>query len=101
MISELFIAHCAPIRDFFLLQYELFCLFDMAAAAEQAFNAPFFAWLILVAPKLFTAYCAMNYFLLFAKDMQAKLLHASTHTKTYMLAFLREDVTLLDISFLE
>jgi hypothetical protein len=86
MISELFIAYCAPIRDFFLLQYELFCLFDMAVAAEHAFNAPFLAWLILVAPKLFTAYCAMND-LLFAKDVQAKLLHASTHTKTYILLF--------------
>jgi hypothetical protein len=37
-----------------------------------------------VAPKFFTAYCAMNDFL-FAKDVQVKLLHPSTDTKMYIL----------------
>jgi hypothetical protein len=46
----------------------------MAAAAEHAFNPPFFTWLVLVASKLFATYCAMND-LLFAKDVQAKSLH--------------------------
>jgi rRNA maturation endonuclease Nob1 len=71
MISKLFFAYRAPNRHLFLLHYELFCLFYMAAAAEHAVNAPFIAWLILVAPKLFTAYYAMND-LLFAEDVQVK-----------------------------
>jgi hypothetical protein len=56
----------------------------MAAAAEPAFNTPFFARLVLVTAKLFAAYSAMND-LLFAEDVQAELLHALTHTKMYML----------------
>lgn len=55
----------------------------MAAAAEHAVDSPILAWLILVAPKLFTAYCAMND-LLFAEDVQVKLLHTLTYTKMYM-----------------
>ena len=56
----------------------------MAAAAEHAFNPPFFARLVLVTAKLFTAYGAMDD-LLFSKDVQAKSLHTSSHTKTYVL----------------
>jgi hypothetical protein len=56
----------------------------MAAAAEHAFNTPFFARLVLVAAKFFAAYGAMDD-LLFSKDVQAKSLHASSHTKMYVL----------------
>jgi hypothetical protein len=56
----------------------------MAAAAEPAFNTPFFARLVLVTAKLFAAYSAMNN-LLFAEDVQAELLHDLTHTKMYIL----------------
>ena len=55
----------------------------MAAAAEHAFNTPFFAWLVLVTAKLFTTYNAMND-LLFSEDVQAKSIRTLTHTKTYM-----------------
>lgn len=55
----------------------------MAAAAEHAVNAPTLAWFILVAPELITAYCAMKD-LLFAEYVQVKILHAQTHTKTYV-----------------
>jgi hypothetical protein len=56
----------------------------MAAAAEHAFNTPFFARLVLVTAKLFAAYSAMDD-LLFSKDVQAKSLHTSSHTKMYVL----------------
>jgi hypothetical protein len=56
----------------------------MAAAAEHAFNTPFFARLVLVTAKLFAAYSAMDN-LLFSKEMQAKSLHTSSHTKMYVL----------------
>jgi hypothetical protein len=45
----------------------------VAEAAEHAINTPFFAWLVLMTPKLFAAYSAIND-LLFSKEMQAKLL---------------------------
>jgi hypothetical protein len=56
----------------------------MAGAAEHAFNTPFFARLVLVTAKLFAAYGAMDD-LLFSKDVQAKSLHTSSHTKMYVL----------------
>jgi hypothetical protein len=55
----------------------------MTVAAEHAFHFPFLAWFILVAAKLYAAYCAMNN-LLFAKDVQAKLLDVLTDTKMYI-----------------
>jgi hypothetical protein len=70
-VSELFFAYGAYIRDFFSLKDEGFCLFYMAAAAEPAFNTPFFARLVLVTTKLFAAYSAMND-LLFAEYVQVK-----------------------------
>jgi hypothetical protein len=54
----------------------------MAEAAEHALNTPFFAWLVFMTPKLFAAYSAIND-LLFSKEMQAKLLNTSRHTKMY------------------
>ena len=56
----------------------------MAAAAEHAFNTPFFPRLVLVTAELFAAYGAMDD-LLFSKDVQAKSLHTSSHTKMYVL----------------
>jgi hypothetical protein len=61
----------------------------MAEAAEHALNTPFFTWLILVTPKLFAAYSAMSD-LSFTKDVQAKLIHVSAHTKMYILLFVPE-----------
>jgi hypothetical protein len=84
LISEFFFAYGADIRDFFLLKDEFFCLFQMAVAAEHAFDTPFFARLVLVTAKFFSAYSAMND-LLFSKDVQAKSVHALTHTKMYIL----------------
>jgi hypothetical protein len=54
----------------------------MAQAAEHAFNTPFFTGSVLVTPKLFTTYRAMND-LSFSKDVQVKVLYASAHTKMY------------------
>jgi len=54
----------------------------MAQAAEHAFNTPFFTRSILMTPKLFTTYRAMND-LSFSKDVQVKVLYASAHTKMY------------------
>jgi hypothetical protein len=61
----------------------------MAVAAEHTFNTPFFARLVFVSAKLFTAYSAMND-LLFSKYVQAKSLHAFTHTKMYVLLLLQK-----------
>ena len=44
----------------------------MAQAAEHAFNTPFFTGSVLVTPKLFTTYRAMND-LSFSKDVQVKV----------------------------
>ena len=44
----------------------------MAVATEHAFNTPFFARLVLVTAKLFTAYSAVDDLLLFAEDVQVK-----------------------------
>jgi hypothetical protein len=41
----------------------------MAHAAEHALNAPFFTGFVLVTPKLFTAYSAINDFS-FPKEVQ-------------------------------
>jgi hypothetical protein len=84
MVTKLFFAYSANIRDLFLLKCELFRLFKMADAAEHALNTPFFTWLVLVTPKLFTAYSAIND-LFFSKEMQVKLLDTSAHTKMYIL----------------
>lgn len=75
-------AHSASIRRLFLPNHELFCLFYVAVAAEQALNPPFFAGLVLVAPELFAANRAIDD-LLFAENVQAKIL-ACTGTKTYV-----------------
>ena len=56
----------------------------MADTTEHAIDAPFFAWLVLMAAKLFTT-CGAFDDLSFSKDMQVKLLCTSTHTKTYFL----------------
>lgn len=69
----------------------------MADAAEYAFDTPFFAWLVLVTPKLFTTYSAMND-LSFSKDVQLKLLQGSAHTKMYIFLILR-GMTLLVICY--
>lgn len=78
----LFAAHGARVRRFLLLEHKLPCFFEVAVAAEQAFNAPLFAGLVPVAPKLLATHRAI-YYLLFAKNVQAKLL-ACTATKTYV-----------------
>jgi hypothetical protein len=44
----------------------------MAEAAEHAFNTPFFTGSVLVTPKHFTTYSAMND-LPFSKDVQVKV----------------------------
>jgi hypothetical protein len=54
----------------------------MAQAAEHAFNTPFFTGSVLVTPKLFTTYRAMND-LSFSKDVQVKVLDILAHTKMY------------------
>ena len=89
MISELFFAYRANIRNLLLRKCELFSLFKMADTAEHALNTPFFAWPVLVTPKLFAAYSAMND-LSFSKDVQVKLIHVSAHTKMYILLFVPE-----------
>jgi hypothetical protein len=61
----------------------------MAEAAEHTLDAPFFAWLVLVTPKLFAAYSAIKD-LSFSKDVQVKLIHVSAHTKMYILLFVPE-----------
>jgi hypothetical protein len=90
MISELFFAYRANIRNLLLLKYELFSFFYMAEAAEHTLNIPFFAWLVLVTPKLFSTHSAIKD-LFFSKEVQAKLIDASAHTKTYILAFVYEE----------
>jgi hypothetical protein len=59
----------------------------MAEAAEHAFNTPFFTWSVLVTPKHFTTYSAMND-LPFSKDVQVKVLSILAHTKMYILMIL-------------
>jgi hypothetical protein len=54
-----------------LLYQELFGFFDMAVGAQQAFDVPFIARLVLVAPKLPVAHSAVNYLLFFAKKQSA------------------------------
>ena len=63
----------------------------MAVAAEHTLNAPFFARLVPVTAKLLAAYSAIDD-LLFSKDVQAKSLHALTHTKMYMLMIITPPV---------
>jgi hypothetical protein len=93
MISEHFFAYRTNIRNLLLLKCELLGLFYMAHAAEHALNTPFFAWLVLVTPKLFTAYSAINY-LFFSKEVQVNLIHASAHTKMYIFLLVHEALTL-------
>ena len=62
----------------------------MAESAEHALNTPFFAWLVLVTPKLFAAYCAIDD-LFFSKEVQVKLLDTLAHTKMYILLFVLEE----------
>jgi hypothetical protein len=83
IITELFFAYRANLRDLFLFKCELFGLIYMAYAADHTLDPPFFAWLVLVTPKLFTAYGAING-LSFSKEVQAKLLDTSAHTKMYV-----------------
>jgi hypothetical protein len=56
----------------------------MAQAAEHAFNTPFFTGSILMTPKLFTTYRAMND-LSFSKDVQVKvsIRYLSTYKNVY------------------
>ena len=56
----------------------------MAQAAEHAFNTPFFTGSILMTPKLFTTYGAMND-LSFSKDVQVKvsISYPSTYKNVY------------------
>jgi hypothetical protein len=54
-----------------LLYQELFGFFDMAVGAQQAFDVPFIARLVLVAPKLPVAHSAVNYLLLFFSKKQS------------------------------
>lgn len=56
----------------------------MAQAAEHAFNTPFFTGSVLVTPKLFTTYRAMND-LSFSKDVQVKvsIRYPSTYKNVY------------------
>jgi hypothetical protein len=69
----------------------------MAAAAEHAFNTPFFTRLVLVTAKLFAAYSAIND-LFFSKEVQVKLLDISAHTKMYILLFVHERCALCLVS---
>jgi hypothetical protein len=62
----------------------------MAESAEHAFNTPFLAWFVLVTPKLFAAYSAIND-LFFSKEVQVKLLDTLAHTKMYILLFVYEE----------
>jgi hypothetical protein len=57
----------------------------MAQAAEHAFNTPFFTGSVLVTPKLFTTYRAMND-LSFSKDVQVKvsIRYPSTYKNVYL-----------------
>ena len=89
MISELFFAYRANIRNLLLLKCELFSFFYMAETAEHTLDIPFFARLVLVTSKLFPAHSAIKD-LFFSKEVQAKLIHASAHTKTYILGFVYE-----------
>lgn len=68
---DLFAAHCANVRSLFLLEHELPCLLYVAVAAEQAFDAPVFTGLVLVAPELLAAYRTIHD-LLFAKNVQVR-----------------------------
>ena len=63
----------------------------MAESAEHALNTPFFAWLVLVTPKFFAAYSAINDLFFSTKEVQVKLLDISTHTKMYILLFVHEE----------
>jgi hypothetical protein len=62
----------------------------MAESAEHALNSPFFAWLVLVTPKFFAAYSAIDD-LFFSKEVQVKLLDILAHTKMYILLFVHEE----------
>jgi hypothetical protein len=62
----------------------------MAESAEHALNTPFFAWLVLVTPKLFAAYSAIDD-LFFSKEVQVKLLDTLAHTKMYILLSVHEE----------
>jgi hypothetical protein len=44
----------------------------MADTAEHTLNTPFLAWLVLMTPKLFATYSAIND-LFFSKEVQAML----------------------------
>jgi hypothetical protein len=83
MITELFFAYRANLRDLFLFKCELFGLIYMAYAADHTLDPPFFAWLVLVMPKLFAAYSAINN-LFFSKEVQVKILDTLAHTKMYI-----------------
>ena len=89
MITELFFAYRANLRDLFLFKCELFGLIYMAYAADHTLDPPFFAWLVLVTPKLFAAYSAINN-LFFSKEVQVKILDTLAHTKMYVLLFVHE-----------
>jgi hypothetical protein len=62
----------------------------MAESAEHTLNTPFFAWLVLVTPKLFAAYSAIDD-LFFSKEVQVKLLDTLAHTKMYILLSVHEE----------
>jgi hypothetical protein len=62
----------------------------MAESAEHTLNTPFFAWLVLVTPKLFAAYSAIDD-LFFSKEVQVKLLDTLAHTKMYIILFVHEE----------
>ena len=62
----------------------------MAESAEHALNTPFFSWFVLVSPKLFATYSAINN-LFFSKEVQVKLLDTLAHTKMYILLFVQEE----------
>jgi hypothetical protein len=62
----------------------------MAESAEHTLNTPFFAWLVLVTPKLFAAYSAIDD-LFFSKEVQVKLLDTLAHTKMYIILFVYEE----------
>jgi hypothetical protein len=84
--GDLFAADSAGVGHFFLLEHELPRLFDVAVAAEQAFDPPVISGLVTVAPELLAAYRAVHR-LPFAENVQAKLLPC-TGTKTYVGAIL-------------
>ena len=62
----------------------------MAYAADHTLDPPFFAWLVLVTPKLFAAYGAING-LSFSKEVQIELVNILAHTKMYILLFVHEE----------